>query len=1218
MNQPPHRHPNLSRRRTPSGRAGSPARRRLFVAVRFVASVAAVTASLAVSPAAASPLCVTATGTVSDSFGVALANAAIWLPTPDCGVTSTTTDSQGRYQLPVQSTVGEQATASKAGHQAATIEVRFNPTGGTGNDFALRYAFSPAAVNPPYVQPGGTTTLSVRALPAPPPTEDRFVCEWGWSDVRGEEFYRSTPVPGIGGTGTLSGAASVASGINFNAALLTDSTVVTWGSNVAGDLGDGTSTGWFTRAPDRVVAVGGSGTLSGVTAVATGDFHALALRSDGTVVAWGANWNRQLGMVTNPDESPVPVVVPSLTGVGPLTGVVAIAAGGEQSVALLGDGRVVRWGFIADAAAGHVTEPELVRSVTGDVLDDVTAVDVGDRHALALRAGGTVAAWGSNAAGQLGHPGVNGSLDAVEVVGFNGTGVLGAVTAISTGASHSLVRLADATAGAWGSAQYGELGDGTASPVPGNIPRRVVTEAGSGTISGVAVVAAAGHHSFAVLTGGVTLAWGDNNSGQLGTDTAAASAVPVRPKGGDGQGVLAGIDDLDGDWANSVAIRSGPCDQGRAPVRAWLQTGVGASATMTALTAGVPDAQGYTTWTGTIVGSGTDGLRVVRTCLLDRRSTDTCEQANTVGPLRIVSPVQGLSYRVDGTAPSLVSTTPPAFATTLAATTLAVYWSDAGSGVRSSSITMSLDGVPVTPSISGGTASISAVGLAPGIHRITTTAADLAGNLAAERSFIFTLAALEADPATATVEQTTINVNPDGTVVPASTVTFTRPLVNVSGFNERLSASTRVGYGTVKRSFAFPANSLIVRFDNGALTVDQPVTPARIGTATHKLAVLAPSAIPLAGRMAASTTNLADITVSVPVGFNTPGATATLIDGTGTPLGDPWSDQADLLNSKLPAAKLEVSATLTACRERSTEPGSNGLCQQTPVPEAQVTIAGVGNVGTVLPYSITPADPDDYAKTAARCVLVADPEQSGCDEDRSVEAHTTMLLGCPVVDIGAGPINLCTAVGVEPQSPQYGFLSGYVNEFVYKGVPNSSAVLAQNHLEAPPDGERCPVGDSGSVKATLHRASTSLTALDGQLPAAVAGTFRDDDSETGQLTVQIGQTTGPDQDSVLDEAGGHPTYTVDTALDYQVGTEWGLTPRALTDGTYAIRLGVRDDAFGTPQDDPASVNNAFTAASGVTGTVALASGARYANPDTYAYLASLVFQFTADFTECHP
>ena len=71
--------------------------------------------------------------------------------------------------------------------------------------------------------------------------------------------------------------------------------------------------------------------LSNVVAVAAGDFHGLALKADGTVVAWG-----------NDDSGQCDVPVG-------LSNVMAIAAGAGHSVALKNDGTVVCWATIAPA-----------------------------------------------------------------------------------------------------------------------------------------------------------------------------------------------------------------------------------------------------------------------------------------------------------------------------------------------------------------------------------------------------------------------------------------------------------------------------------------------------------------------------------------------------------------------------------------------------------------------------------------------------------------------------------------------------------------------------------------------------------------------------------------------------------------------------------------------------------------------------------------------------
>jgi alpha-tubulin suppressor-like RCC1 family protein len=106
--------------------------------------------------------------------------------------------------------------------------------------------------------------------------------------------------------------------------------VLAWGANQGGQLGDGA-----TERSDVPVGVSG---LSGVTAVSGGADFSLALLSDGTVMAWGENGFGELGDGSTEEKSDVPVAVSGLSEV------TAIAAGGNHSLALLRNGTVVAWG----------------------------------------------------------------------------------------------------------------------------------------------------------------------------------------------------------------------------------------------------------------------------------------------------------------------------------------------------------------------------------------------------------------------------------------------------------------------------------------------------------------------------------------------------------------------------------------------------------------------------------------------------------------------------------------------------------------------------------------------------------------------------------------------------------------------------------------------------------------------------------------------------------
>lgn len=78
--------------------------------------------------------------------------------------------------------------------------------------------------------------------------------------------------------------------------------------------------------------------LTRVVSVAAGAYHSLALKSDGTVWAWGSDPYGELGNNSTTD-SPVPVQVSGLTGV------MGVAAGSSFSLALNSDGTVSAWGI---------------------------------------------------------------------------------------------------------------------------------------------------------------------------------------------------------------------------------------------------------------------------------------------------------------------------------------------------------------------------------------------------------------------------------------------------------------------------------------------------------------------------------------------------------------------------------------------------------------------------------------------------------------------------------------------------------------------------------------------------------------------------------------------------------------------------------------------------------------------------------------------------------
>jgi hypothetical protein len=251
--------------------------------------------------------------------------------------------------------------------------------GGTGNDLVLQWAYQEA---------------------------------WGWGLNNYGQLDAATPagdgsrVPfPVSQAGILAGKTvlRVAAGANHSLALGADGTIAGWGDDTYGQLGDGTF-----EISSHPVAVNRAGVLAGktVVALAAGEGHSLALCSDGTVAAWGRNQAGQLGnqSLTN---SNVPVAV---TTSGALAGkkVVAIAAGGNHSLALCSDGKVMAWGdnLSGDLGNGKTTRstsPVAVKSTGALSGKTVIGIAAGISHSLAVCSDGVVVAWGSNAKGQLGN-----------------------------------------------------------------------------------------------------------------------------------------------------------------------------------------------------------------------------------------------------------------------------------------------------------------------------------------------------------------------------------------------------------------------------------------------------------------------------------------------------------------------------------------------------------------------------------------------------------------------------------------------------------------------------------------------------------------------------------------------------------------------------------------------------------------------------------------------
>jgi hypothetical protein len=305
-------------------------------------------------------------------------------------------------------------------------------------------------------------TIILSVLPIAVNAND--IMSWGIMSWGDDTFGQVTGSPSDSGNQSLlpwhRGNANVyfidlAGGENHSLALRANGTLVSWGDDTYGQVGD-------TPAGDDYVAV------------ATGQNHSLALKADGTLMSWGDDsW----GQVSNAPPGNDYVAISGgafsslalkadgsidggnsdaynhATSVPTGTGFAAVAAGAFHGLALKDNGTLVSW---ASDDYGQVSQ-----TPSGD---DFVAVTAGWWHSLALKDNGTLVSWGYDSSGQVSQtpPGND-------------------FVAIVAGRAHSLALKANGSLISWG-----DDGSGQVSQNPGS------------TYNVFTAIAAGGDHSLAL------------------------------------------------------------------------------------------------------------------------------------------------------------------------------------------------------------------------------------------------------------------------------------------------------------------------------------------------------------------------------------------------------------------------------------------------------------------------------------------------------------------------------------------------------------------------------------------------------------------------------------------------------------------------------------------------------------------------------------------------
>jgi len=231
------------------------------------------------------------------------------------------------------------------------------------------------------------------------------VWAWGynWSGQLGDNTAlsassKSSPVLVVGNHSFI----QAVSGNYHSMALKSNGEVWTWGNNTSGELGDNT----ITAKSSPILIVGNHSFIE----IAGSSSFSYARKSNGQVWAWGNNYKGQLGNNTRISKSSPVLVVGNHS-------FVQIAEGNQHCLARKSNGEVWGWGDNSQGQLGDNTKTSKSSPVLVVGSHSFISIKAGDVHSIALKANGEVWSWGVNWFGQLGDNTVIGKSSPVLVIG---------------------------------------------------------------------------------------------------------------------------------------------------------------------------------------------------------------------------------------------------------------------------------------------------------------------------------------------------------------------------------------------------------------------------------------------------------------------------------------------------------------------------------------------------------------------------------------------------------------------------------------------------------------------------------------------------------------------------------------------------------------------------------------------------------------------------------
>ena len=362
------------------------------------------------------------------------------------------------------------------------------------------------------VSSGGSYTLAIKT--------DGTLWSWGnkSSSALGYVYElltnKSTPITTFaGGTNWADTATTepedlytLSAGLNFTSAIKTDGTLWTWGNGQFGRLGNATTT-TINSTPVTTFAGG-----TNWKQVSCGSNHTAAIKTDGTLWAWGVGGRFGNGIISG-----IGISTPVTTFAGG-TNWKQVSSGGSHTAAIKTDGTLWTSGFGVNGQLGNIVTTDRSTPITtfagGTNWKQVSSAN---GHTAAIKTDGTLWTWGNGTNGQLGTLENLTGIRSTPITTFAGgtnwadtaTGVAEELYTLSAGVSYTAAIKTDGTLWIWGNGQFGQLGNADTT----DILTPSITFAGGTDWKQVSV---GNQHTTAIKTDGTLWTWGNGNSGRLG------------------------------------------------------------------------------------------------------------------------------------------------------------------------------------------------------------------------------------------------------------------------------------------------------------------------------------------------------------------------------------------------------------------------------------------------------------------------------------------------------------------------------------------------------------------------------------------------------------------------------------------------------------------------------------------------------------------------------